>query len=75
MTSRPPAAELVKNPEALLTRTDLLDLGLPRRAQDAVFRHCKIVFLPGYRRGLVKVRDYLEFIESRSSEHGRTWMF
>ena len=48
----PTAAELLETPSALLTRTHLRDLGLERRAVDAVFRAIPIVVLPGYSRPL-----------------------
>ena len=55
--------ERLGNPDALLSRTNLRELGLPRRAVDAVFRACPVVVLPGYSRPLVLVRDYLELVE------------
>lgn len=57
------AAELLANPDALLTRTHLRELGLERRAVDAVFRALPVVVLPGYSRPLVRVEDYLELVE------------
>ena len=54
----------LKLPEAFLSRTDLRELGLERRAIDAVFRACPVVALPGYSRPLVRVADYLELIDS-----------
>ena len=51
------------NPEAFLSRSDLRDLGLERRAVDAVFRALPVVALPGYSRPLVRVADYLELVE------------
>jgi hypothetical protein len=65
------AAELLANPDALLTRTHLRELGLERRAVDAVFRALPIVVLPGYSRPLVRVRDYLELVERCSYDEGR----
>lgn len=54
-------------PDAFLSRTDLRSLGLERRAVDAVFRAIAagpgIVTLPGYRRPLIRVRDYLALLE------------
>lgn len=50
-------------PEALLSRTDLRELGLPRRAVDVVFRALNVVVLPGYSRPMVRVGDYLELVE------------
>ncbi len=61
--TRPSAEELVRTPDALLTRTDLRDLGLHRRAVDAVFRALPVVVLPGYSRPMVRARDYLALIE------------
>jgi hypothetical protein len=55
--------ERLANPDALLTRTDLRELGLERRAVDAVFRALDVIVLPGYRRPLVRVRDYLALLE------------
>lgn len=51
------------NPDALLSRTDLRELGLERRAVDAVFRALPVIVLPGYRRPLVRVSAYLELLE------------
>jgi hypothetical protein len=69
--TRPTAAELIANPEALLTRTHLRELGLERRAVDAVFRALTVVVLPGYSRPLIRACDYLELLD-RSSYDGRT---
>ena len=43
MSERPSAAERLRTPGALLIRSDLRDLGLERRAIDAVFRALPIV--------------------------------
>jgi hypothetical protein len=56
-------SERLANPSALLSRTDLRELGLERRAVDAVFRALNVVVLPGYSRPLIRVSDYLELIE------------
>ena len=55
--------ERLAMPEALLSRTDLALLGLPRRAVDAIFRELDVVVLPGYSRPMVRVADYLELME------------
>ncbi len=68
---RPTAAELLATPEALLTRSHLRELGLERRAVDAVFRSCPVVALPGYSRTVIRVRDYLALLEE-STYDGRT---
>jgi len=52
------ACHLLGNPDGLLTRTHLRELGLERRAVDAVFRACPVVALPGYARPLVRVADF-----------------
>jgi hypothetical protein len=57
-----PPAERLANPGAFLSRTDLRELGLERRAVDAVFRACPVVVLPGYSRPLIRVADYEAFI-------------
>jgi hypothetical protein len=67
----PSAPELLANPDALLNRGHLRELGYERRAVDAVFRACPIVALPGYSRPLIRVRDYLALLE-RSTYDGRT---
>jgi hypothetical protein len=61
--NRPTAAELLAQPDALLTRGHLRELGLERRAVDAVFRACDVVVFPGYSRPLIRVRDYLALVD------------
>jgi fructose-1-phosphate kinase PfkB-like protein len=62
MTRQPPAAELLKTPGALLTRSHLQELGLGRTAIDAVFRELDVVVFPGSTRPHVKRDDYLELV-------------
>jgi hypothetical protein len=50
-------------PGALLTRTHLRELGLERRAVDAVFRALPVVAFPGYSRPMIRVEQYLELVE------------
>jgi hypothetical protein len=57
-------AERLDRPDAFLSRSDLRELGLERRAVDAVFRACPVVCLPGYSRPLVRVEDYRALIEA-----------
>ncbi len=64
--TRPTADELLGRPDALLTRSHLRELGLERRAVDAVFRALPVLALPGYSRPLVKVADYLELVEQNT---------
>jgi hypothetical protein len=60
--SRPTATELLETPGALLSRSHLRELGLERRAVDAVFRALPVVALPGYSRPLIRVDDYRAFL-------------
>jgi hypothetical protein len=58
-----PARELLETPGALLSRTHLRELGLERRAVDAVFRALPVVALPGYSRPLIRADQYRELVE------------
>jgi hypothetical protein len=60
--TRPAATELLETPGALLSRTHLRELGLERRAVDAVFRALPVVVLPGYSRPLIRAEDYRAFL-------------
>ena len=62
---RPTETDRLDNPDAFLSRTDLRELGLERRAVDAVFRLCPLIAFPGYSRPLIRVADYHAFV----SEH------
>jgi len=50
-------------------RTDLRELGLERRAIDAVLRSA-VVALPGCSRPLIREADYLELIEQNAARDG-----
>jgi hypothetical protein len=54
----------LENPDAVLTRRNLADLGWPRRGIDAIFRMCPTVALPGYSKPLILVADYREAVEA-----------
>ena len=69
--TRPSAAERLENPAALLTRGDLAELGLERRAVDSIFRACPVISIPGYSRPLIRVADYLDLITA-STYDGRS---
>jgi hypothetical protein len=69
----PTAAELLANPSALLTTSHLAELGLSRRGIEAVLRNCPAVILPGYRRPLIRVSDYLDLIERSLDRGDRVW--
>lgn len=64
MSARPSPAVLLDTRDALLTRTDLAQLGLPEKAVDAVFRALPIVKLHGYSRPFIRASDYRDYIES-----------
>ena len=70
MVSERSAADLLDTPGALLTRGDLAALGLERRAVDAVFRQCGVIYLPGYSRPLIRREDYLALLESSTYRDG-----
>jgi hypothetical protein len=66
VSPRPPAAQLLRTPGALLTRSDLRELGLERRAVDAVFHECPVIVLPGYSRPMVRVEAYLALLDGHT---------
>jgi hypothetical protein len=70
VSARPSPAELLTREGALLSRSDLRELGLERRAVDAVFRALDVVCLPGYSRPLVRAEDYRRLLEE-STFRGR----
>lgn len=61
-TRHPLATDLLATPGALLTRSHLRELGLERRAVDAVFRRLPVVSLPGYSRPLIHAEEYLHLV-------------
>ena len=65
------ATELLETPGALLTRTHLRELGLERRAIDAVFRKLPVVALPGYSRPMISAEKYLELIDEHTYRDDR----
>ena len=64
MAVTPTPEERLERTGAFLSRSDLRELGLERRAVDAVFRACPVVVLPGYSRPLIRVEDYRALIEA-----------
>jgi hypothetical protein len=71
VNQRPTANDLLARPGALLTRSHLRELGLERRAVDAVFRALPAVVLPGYSRPFVRVADYLDLVERSTYREDR----
>jgi hypothetical protein len=66
MTGRTTAQERLSTPDAVLTRSDLRELGWERRAIDAIWRACPIIFVPGYSRGVLRVDEYLAFVATHT---------
>jgi hypothetical protein len=67
----PHPEDRLDNPDAFLSRTDLAELGLERRAVDAVFRKLPTVHLEGYARPLIRVADFNAYVEERTYD-GKT---
>ena len=67
--ARPPSFSTT--PGALLTRTHLRELGLERRAVDAVFRALPVVALPGYSRPMIRAEEYLALVEQHTYRDDR----
>jgi hypothetical protein len=63
VSARPEATLRLANPDAVLTRTDLVELGYERRAVDAIFRSCPVQVWDGYSRPMILVADFLEWRE------------
>ncbi len=68
MSERPSATVRLQNPDAFLSRSDLRELGLERRAIDAVFRSCPVVVFEGYTRPLICVEEFLAYRERCTTE-------
>ena len=68
---RSSATDLLQTPGALLTRTHLRELGLERRAIDAVFRALPVIVLPGYSRPMIRAEQYLELVEEHTYRDDR----
>lgn len=66
MTARPSPASRIADPDAVLTRSDLFELGYERRAVDAIFRHCPVISLPGYSRLVIRVADFQAFLKEHT---------
>jgi hypothetical protein len=66
MSDRPTPSERLSNPHAVLTRTDLRELGWERRAVDAIMLHCPTVHVPGYSRPVILVSEYLGWLEEHT---------
>jgi hypothetical protein len=58
----PAPEQRLGRPDAVLSRTDLRELGWERRAVDAIFRACPLIAVPGYSRPVIRVGDYRALI-------------
>ena len=67
MTTSP--SSRLANPDGVLSRSDLAELGWSRRGVDSIMRGCPVIVVPGFSRPLVRVQDYLELLE-RSTYRG-----
>lgn len=60
---REPLLDRLRNPDAVLSRTDVRELGFAERAVDAIFRAATktggVIVLPGYSRPMIRVETYL----------------
>jgi hypothetical protein len=68
--TRPPVADRLSNPDAVLSRTDLRELGLERRAVDAIFKALPVIVLPGYSRPMIRAADYRALLDSSTYRDG-----
>lgn len=66
VSARPSASERLANPDAVLSRSDLAELGWPRRAVDEFFRKCPVIALEGFSRPMILVADYKRVLEERT---------
>jgi hypothetical protein len=71
MSGGPSAAQLLETPGALLSRGHLRELGLGRRAVDAVFGTLPVIELPGFSRPFVRRDDYVALLERSTYGHDR----
>ncbi|MGZ4371910.1 MAG: hypothetical protein ACXVRZ_13145 [Gaiellaceae bacterium] len=64
--------ELLGTPGAVLTSSHLRELGWTRRHIDAIWRACPTVILPGTRRPVIRVDDYLAYLEEHAYRNEQT---
>jgi len=63
-------AERLAVPDAVLSRTDLRDLGFGRHDIDRAFRSLPVIVFPGSRRPLIRVADFNLYVEQHTSRDG-----
>jgi hypothetical protein len=68
---KPSAEEILAQAHGLLTRSHLAELGLGRRAVDAVFREIDVIVLPGTRKPMISAAAYLALINECTYDRDR----
>jgi hypothetical protein len=63
---KPKPGELLATPGAVLTSSHLRELGWTRTHIDAIWRACPMIILPGTRRPVVRVDDYLAYLDAHT---------
>jgi hypothetical protein len=63
---KPTAADLLRTSGAVLTSSHLKELGWTRTHIDAIWRACPMIVLPGTRRPVLRVEDYLAWLEEHT---------
>lgn len=63
VTNRPDRRDRLANPDAVLTRSDIVKLGYERRHVDAIFRTCPVEVREDYSRSMIRVDDFLTWRE------------
>ena len=69
--STPGAVQLIKQGHGYLSRSHLRELGLERRAVDAVFRALPVIAFEGYARPMIRVEDYLQLVADSTYDGSR----
>lgn len=70
MSDTPTPSERLAQPEAVLTTSDLAELGYSRRAVASILHACPVQLWEGYARPLVRVADFLEWRERSTYRDG-----
>ena len=63
MKAVPTPASRLSNPDAVLSRGDLAELGWTRAQVDGIFRRLPVVQIAGVWKPMVRVADYVELLE------------
>jgi hypothetical protein len=71
VSEQPTLAERIEAGVGILTRTDLRELGWQRRGIDALFAGVPLVAIPGYTRPVIRVSDYLAYLDEHTYDDRR----